>query len=295
MDDILTPRQVKKLITNVIVLVFLLISAITGWIQIDSNKDRGELQVAFLDVGQGDAIFIETPNGVQTVIDTGPNSAILNSLNNKISFFDQDIDMVILTHPDLDHIGGTVDLANSYDIGEIIYATSSKQNEFTEEIANLPINKREVKEGDVIMLDADKNIYLDILHPEEGYISVDSNDQSIVVKLVYGKTCFILTGDASKEVEMKIVNKYKDSIDCAVLKVGHHGSHTSSEKQFIGLVSPKYSIISAGKDNRYGHPHQETIDTLNIFKSEIINTAISGTITFFSDGETISLDNTSLF
>lgn len=295
MEDILTPKQIKRLITNILALIFLLISALIGWWQIQDNQSRGELQVAFIDVGQGDSIFIEAPNGVQAIIDTGPNAQVLNSLNNKISFFDQYIDIVILTHPDLDHIGGTVDLSNSYDIGQIIYATSSKQNEFTQEISNLPINKREVKEGDVIMLDADKNIYLDILHPEADYISVDSNDQSIVAKLVYGKTCFILTGDASKEVEMKIVNKYKDLIDCDVLKVGHHGSHTSSEKQFVGFVSPKYSIISAGKDNKYGHPHQETIDTLNSFQSEIINTAISGTITFFSDGETISLDNTSLF
>jgi competence protein ComEC len=286
-EDILTPKQAKKLISNIIVLVFLLISALTGWIQIKENQNNGQLQVSFLDVGQGDAIFVETPNGVQTIIDTGPNSKILESLNEKISFFDTDIDMVILTHPDLDHIGGTADLSNSYKIDQIIYATSSKQNEFTEEISNLPIKKREVKEGDVIVLDAEKNIYLDILHPETGYISVDSNDQSIVAKLVYGKTCFILTGDASKEVEMKLVKKYPTELDCDVLKVGHHGSHTSSEKQFVGFVSPKYSIISAGLDNRYGHPHQETLDTLNGFNSEIINTAISGTITFWSDGETI--------
>lgn len=277
----------KRLITNLTVLVFLLISAISGWWQIQTNENRGNLQVSFLDVGQGDAIFIETPNNVQVIIDTGPNAEILKALDEKISFFDQDIDLVILTHPDLDHIGGAVDLANTYEIDELLFATSSKQNEYTEAIANLPIKKREIKEGDTILLDQEKNIYLEILHPESHYVSVDSNDQSIVAKLVYGNTCFILTGDASKEVEMKIVNKYKETIDCDVLKVGHHGSHTSTESQFVAAVSPTYAIISAGKDNKYGHPHKETIETLQKFGADIKNTAELGSISLWSDGSVI--------
>ncbi len=277
----------KKLIANLIILASLLITAVSGWWQIYTNENKGNLQVSFLDVGQGDAIFIETPNKIQAIIDTSPNAAILEALNSKISFFDTTLDMVILTHPDLDHIGGTVDLANSYDISLLVYATSTKQNENTAQIANLPIEKREVKEGDVIMLDVDKNIYLEILHPEKDYISVDSNDQSIVAKLVYGKTCFLLTGDASKEVEMKIVQKYQNEIRCDVLKVGHHGSHTSTEEKFVGFVMPKYAVISSGKDNKFGHPHKETIEILSKFPIEIKNTAESGTLTFWSDGETI--------
>ena len=287
MEDVLSPNQIKKLIINLILLVGLLISALTGWWQIESNQNKGALQVSFLDVGQGDAIFIETPNKVQAIIDTGPNSEILKSLNEKISFFDTSIDLVILTHPDLDHIGGTIDLHNSYEISTLVYATSSKVNDLTKEISDLPIEKREVREGDVIMIDAAENIFLEILHPEADYVSVDSNDQSIVARLVYGETCFILTGDASKEVEMKLIKKYPAELDCDVLKVGHHGSHTSSEEKFIGLVSPKYSVISAGKDNRYGHPHKEVLEILKKFNSEIKNTAESGTITFWSDGKEI--------
>lgn len=281
--------ETKKLISSLITLAILLTTAIAGWLEIQQNQNKGNLQVSFLNIGQGDAIFIETPNKVQTIIDTGPNGEVVKALESKISFFDTKIDLVILTHPDLDHIGGTVDLSNSYDIGKIIYATSSKQNEFTEAINQLPIEKKEVKEGDVIMLDAEKNIYLEILHPEVDYVSVDSNDQSIVAKLVYGNTCFIFTGDASKEVEMKIVKKYQNEIRCDVLKVGHHGSHTSSEEKFIGFVLPKFAIISSGKDNKFGHPHQETLETFKKFNSEIINTAESGTINFFSDGKEISL------
>lgn len=287
MEDILTPKQIKKLIINIVLLISLLVSAISGWWQISSNKNEGNLQVSFLDVGQGDGIFIEAPNKVQIIIDTGPNGEILKSLSDKVSFFDQKLDAVILTHPDLDHIGGTVDLFNSYDIPILIYATSSKETDATIEVANITVQKREVKEGDTIMIDPERNIYLQILHPEKDYVSVDSNDQSIVAKLIYGKTCFLLTGDASKEVEMKVVKKYQNEIKCDVLKVGHHGSHTSTEEKFVGFVSPKFAVISAGKDNKFGHPHKETIDTLSKFNVEIINTAVSGNITFWSDGETI--------
>lgn len=287
MEDIITPKQIKKLIINIVLLISLLVSAISGWWQISSNQNEGNLQVSFLDVGQGDGIFIEAPNKVQIIIDTGPNGQILKSLSYKVSFFDQKLDAVILTHPDLDHIGGTVDLFNSYDIPILIYATSSKETDATIEVTNIPVQKREVKEGDTIMIDPERNIYLQILHPEKDYVSVDSNDQSIVAKLIYGKTCFLLTGDASKEVEMKIVKKYQNEIKCDVLKVGHHGSHTSTEEKFVGFVSPKFAVISAGKDNKFGHPHKETIDTLSKFNVEIINTAVSGSITFWSDGETI--------
>ncbi len=287
MEDILSQKQLKKLILNLTVLVTLLFSAITGWWQIQTNEHKDNLQVSFLDVGQGDAIFIQAPNNIQIIIDTGPNAQILKSLSEQISFFDQSLDGVILTHPDLDHIGGTSDLFNSYTVPILMYSTSSKVTDATKEVFSLDVEKKELKEGDIVMLDSEKNIYLEVLHPEIDYISVDSNDQSIVTKLVYGQTCFILTGDASKEVELKILKKYSSEIDCDVLKVGHHGSHTSSEEKFIATVSPKFSIISSGKDNKFGHPHQETIDTLNKFQSEILNTAELGTITFWSDGETI--------
>lgn len=287
MNNILTPQEIKKLSINLVLLATLLFTAISGWLQIATNENKGNLQVSFLDVGQGDAIFIEAPSQMQVIIDTGPNGKILEALNNKISFFDQSIDAVILTHPDLDHIGGTIDLFNSYEIPLLISATSSKQTDATEEIKTLSVERKEVKEGDILMIDPEKNIYLEILHPETDYISVDSNDQSIVAKLIFNQTCFIFMGDASKEVEMKIIKKYSDKIKCDVLKVGHHGSHTSSEEKFIGFVAPKYAIISAGKDNKFGHPHQEVIDTLSKFNAEILNTADLGNITFWSDGKTI--------
>lgn len=272
-----------------IILISLLIPAISNFWHISINPNKDKLQVSFLDIGQGDATLIETPNGMQTIIDTGANGKILEELNKKISFFDQTLDAVILTHPDLDHIGGTVDLFNSYEIPILIFATSTKQTDATEEIEKINVERREVSSDDIIMLDANKNIYLEVLHPDDSYISVDSNDQSIVARLVFNEICFILTGDASKEVEMKLIEKYSTQLDCEVLKVGHHGSHTSTEEKFVGFVSPDYAIISAGKDNKFGHPHQETIDTLSKFNIQIKNTAESGTITFVSDGVSLEI------
>jgi competence protein ComEC len=290
-ESLLSQREIRKLVINLAVLASLLFTALSGWWQIASNDNRGNLKVSFLDVGQGDAIFIEAPNKMQIIIDTGPNGKILESLSNQISFFDQTLDAVILTHPDLDHIGGTIDLFNTYEIPLLVYATSTKVTDATVEIDSIQVEKREVKEGHIVMIDPEKNIYLEILHPEVDYISVDSNDQSIVAKLVFNETCFLLTGDASKEVEMKVVKKYSDKIKCDVLKVGHHGSHTSSEEKFIGLVDPKYAIISAGKDNKFGHPHKEVVDIISKFGTEILNTAELGNITFFSDGTSVYLDN----
>lgn len=289
MEEIVSPKNTKKLITSLVILISLLTSLIFSSWQIFTDKNKQNLQVSFLDVGQGDAILIETPNGAQTIIDTGPNGKILEELNKKIYFFDQTLDAVILTHPDLDHIGGTVDLFNAYKIPVLIFATSTKQTDATESIERINVERREVKAGDMIMLDVEKNIYLDILFPESGYINVDSNDQSIVAKLVFNEICFILTGDASKEVEMKLVQRYGTELDCEVLKVGHHGSHTSSEEKFIGFVSPEYAVISSGRENKFGHPHKETIDTLSKFPIKIINTAESGTITFYSDGVAVNL------
>ena len=289
-ESLLSQKEIKVLFMNLAVLGSLLLTGITGWYQIISNENHGNLKVSFLDVGQGDAIFIEAPNKMQLIIDTGANGKILESLKSEISFFDQTLDAIILTHPDLDHIGGTIDLFNNYDIPILITATSTKQTDATVEIDSIQVERREVKEGDIVMIDSEKNIYLEILHPEIDYISPDSNDQSIVAKLIYGQTCFMLMGDASKEVEMKIVKKYSDKIKCDVLKVGHHGSHTSSEEKFIGLVSPKYAIISAGKDNKFGHPHKEVLDILSKFGPEILNTADIGNITFWSDGETVILN-----
>lgn len=289
MEEIISPKNTKKLITSLFILISLLTSLIFSSWQIFTDKNKQNLQVSFLDVGQGDAILIETPNGSQTIIDTGPNGKILEELNKKIYFFDQTLDAVILTHPDLDHIGGTVDLFNAYEIPVLIFATSTKQTDATESIEKINVERREVKAGDMIMLDAEKNIYLDILFPEPGYISVDSNDQSIVAKLVFNEICFIFTGDASKEVEMKIVQKYGTDLDCEVLKVGHHGSHTSTEEKFIGFVSPEYAVISSGRENKFGHPHKETLETLSKFPIQIKNTAESGTITFVSDGVSVNL------
>jgi competence protein ComEC len=281
-----------KIILNIFTIFLTLI---IWWIVIDQNKEE-LLKVSFLDVGQGDSILIEAPNRNQILIDTGPNKKVIESLGKVMKFYDKSIDGILLTHPDLDHIGGTVPVLDTLNVDFLFFSSSTKETEVTKEIDKITLRqaqskKVELSKGDKVILDGEKEIYLEVLYPDGEYISEDANDNSLVTKLVYKDTCFIFTGDASKTVEFYLVNNYQNFLNCGVLKVGHHGSNSSSAEEFIGFVSPEYGIISAGKENKFSHPHQEVLDLLKRFNVEILNTADLGNIIFTSDGENVSLIN----
>lgn len=275
-------------------MVFLFFFTAVIWWVVFQIDDQKELRVTFLDVGQGDAILIEAPNGNQILIDTGPNKKVLESLGKILPIYDKSIDGILLTHPDLDHIGGTVPVFDIFEIDYLFTASSSKKTDVTEAIDNLREPERvELWRGDKIILDTVSDVYLEILFPDKEFVKniEDANDRSIVTKLVYGETCFIFTGDASKMIELFIVSKYgsNDYLKCELLKAGHHGSDTSTAEEFVGFVSPKYGIISTGKDNKFGHPHQEVLDVFHKFNVEVLNTAEEGNIGFYSDGENLFL------
>ena len=134
------------------------------------------------------------------------------------------------------------------------------------------------------MLDEKRGITLDVLFPDRDVSGLDTNDGSLVTRLSYGEICFLLMGDAPRGVEEYLTHLYGDYLHCAVLKVGHHGSRTSSSEFFVQKVAPQYAVISDGKDNSYGHPHQETLDTLKEFGVNVLRTDTLGTITFETDG-----------
>jgi len=200
------------------------------------------------------------------------------------------LDAVLLSHPDADHIGGTVDVFDMYNVSLLLVASSSKENEIIDAIYSNPVPKRELSRDMRIVLDPVSNVYAEVLAPDLSWNTDDSNDLSLVLKLVYGETCFMFTGDASKKVEQILVHTYADTLDCDVLKVGHHGSNTSTSEAFIGYISPTHAIISAGKDNTFGHPHQEVLDVLAQFSSIIYRTDELGTISFVSDGKEVELE-----
>lgn len=273
-----------------ILLISLLILTIYIWFFIyKSNNYNNYLKVVFLDIGQGDSIYIEAPNGRQVLIDGGPDAKLLLSLAKVMPFADRSIDMLIATHPDSDHIGGFPILLDNYKVNSIIEngatSTSAVYSSLEDKISKDKVNKIIAHRGMHIILDDKKNIYIDILFPDRDITKLDSNEGSIVAKLVYGDNSFMFTGDAPIYTENLIEwNENNNTLKSDVLKLGHHGSRTSSSILWLEKVNPEVAIISAGKDNRYGHPHQELLDRLSFLHIPFLSTYEVGNIIFESDG-----------
>ena len=264
------------------------------WQAIFAETRDNVLTVAFLDIGQGDAIFIEAPNGNQVLIDGGSNQAVLGALSEIMEPYDRTIDIIVATHPDKDHIGGLVDVLRRYDISRVIDSGLSSDTgvyqEFEKSVAH------EVEEGAErlvarrgMSLALGSGINLFILSPESVSAGMPSNDASIVSKLTYGAISFLLTGDAAMKVENRLVFLGGALLKSDVLKVGHHGSKFSTSALFLAHVLPVYSVISSGQGNPYGHPSKEALGRLEEAGANILRTDLSGSIVFLSDGESIFL------
>jgi len=252
-------------------------------------ETRSTLLVAFLDIGQGDAIFIEAPNGNQVLIDGGRNKKVLEELSKIMPFYDRSIDMIIATHPDADHIGGLPEVMNNFNIEMImepgVQSDTNIYKEFKKVVNEKDIQTIQARQG--MKINLDKNAYLEILFPNQNVEGWDTNDASIVAKLTYGENSFLFTADSPQKIENYLASTYKNSLKVNVLKVGHHGSKTSSSEIFLGYSAPEYAIISAGKDNSYGHPHQEVLENLKDFGIKTLRTDELGTIQMKSDGNKI--------
>jgi competence protein ComEC len=255
------------------------------------SESREELEVAFLDVGQGDAIFIQALNGNQILIDTGPNKQVLRELSNVMPFYDRSIDMLIATHPDSDHIGGMPDILDRFKIDYVLESGAGSESAVYSALGKIVeeknINKILARRG--MKINFGESAYLLILFPDRDVSDLDSNDASIVAKLVYANTSFLLAGDSPSKIEKYLAELSPESLDINVLKIGHHGSRTSSSEILLGYSSPDFAVISSGKDNRYGHPHQEVLDLLDKFGIKVLRTDELGTIVFKTNGENITI------
>jgi competence protein ComEC len=253
------------------------------------STHKGLLFVSFLNIGQGDAIFIQAPNGRQILVDGGPDKIILKELGKVMPMFDRSIDAIIITNPDKDHIGGFIDVMQRYRVDNIIEpGTNSPSDTYkTVEtlVQNKKINKVIARRGMNVVLDKERNVYLHILFPDHDVSKQSTNDGSIIAKLVYGETSVLLQGDAPQNSERYLLYLNKSELDSDILKVGHHGSRTSTDKDYVLAASPSYAVISLGIDNKYGHPHKETLDTLNSLNVPILRTDLEGRISFESDGD----------
>lgn len=251
---------------------------------IEANR---KLTFAMLNVGQGDALFIESPTGTQILVDGGPPRRLLGELARVMPLFDRTIDAIIITNPDRDHMGGFLDVLKTYKVKQVLEPGTSNDDsaiyrEFKEVIAKKNIPNILAKKG--MQIDLGGGVFLDILFPDRDVSAWTTNDGSIIARLSYGETSIMLTGDTTAETEKIILSENsRELLDSDILKVAHHGSKTSSLKAFVEAVSPKYALISDGKSNAYGHPHQETLATLSSVGAEILRTDMVGTIIFKCD------------
>lgn len=281
-------RQSWILLTSLFVLVaaFVFVGVATFF----QEGSPSYLEVSFLDVGQGDAIFIESPSGIQVLVDAGRSKGTLEALSEVMPWFDRSIDMAIVTHADADHIGGLPDLLERYRVGWLglgqPHQVGAAYQAVEELRASQLIPAEALTTGEVI--DLGEGVYLEVLFPPMETLDFSENDASVVMRLVYGDTSVLLTGDTTKAVERYLVQTASGSLASTVLKVAHHGSDTSSDAQFLRAVSPQLAVIQAGRDNPYGHPHPVVLERLNgVGSTTVLCTCEVGTVMLVSDGTRI--------
>ncbi len=279
------------------ILASLFLANIFVWTSVQARQPSNLLHVYFLDIGQGDSIFIDSPSHGRILVDGGPNSKVLSELGKILPFGDRRIDVVIESHPDADHIGGLVDVLNEYSVGLFLEPGVESPNKIDNAIHQIVQEKNipDILARRGMKINLGDGAELEILFPNQDVSNWETNDASIVAKLIYGDESFLLTGDSTKKAEYLLLALNPDELKSNVLKAGHHGSHTSSSLPYVEAVSPEYAVISAGAKNTYGHPHQDVLDIFNKLNIKIVSTESVrnlkglGTIEFETDGETLEI------
>ena len=260
-----------------------------AWIVLQGLIASDYLEVVYFDVGQGDSAFIETSDGFQILIDGGPDLTVLEKLGQEMPFYDRTIDLIILTHPDHDHIYGLLEVLKRYEIKNILWTGVVKntaewkewQRLIKEEEANIIIAKVGQKIHDR------EDLVIDVLYPFENIENQEFknlNDTSVVISLTYGEVDFLFAGDISCKIEKQI------EANTDVLKVAHHGSKTSSCSEFLEKTSPEVAVISVGENN-WNHPSPETLANLSKFGIKTLITRELGDIKIVSDGNFFNIKN----
>ena len=254
---------------------------------------KGMLRIIFLDVGQGDAILIQTPDQQNILIDGGPDKNIIYKLDKYIPFNHRQIDIMIATHADLDHITGLTETLARYSVKAVLdnglQGSAPAYTQWQSSIKEKNIYQMTVNAPQII--DLGDQVSLEFLWPNQELIKElepDNNFASIVVKLIYGQHSFLLTGDATQETEQELIKLY-DYLEAEVLKVGHHGSKYSSGLEFLQKVRPRYGIISSGEENKFGHPNLRVLKNLEKIDARILRTEQKGDIIFISNGKELKI------
>lgn len=249
-------------------------------------KQTKMTKVFMFDVGQGDSFFIETKSGKQMLIDGGKDATVLSELSRAIPWWDKSIDIVLATHPDMDHIGGLDDVLKRYKVD--LFVTSEVGGE-TDEYKSLMalVNKEKIPAYFVragMKFDFSDTEYFEVLFPDRDVKDWETNTGSVVGKFVSGERSILFTGDSPAPIEQYLAKSIPAKLNVDILKLGHHGSRTSTTSAYLKATTPSLALISAGKNNSYGHPHKEVLDLLKQFNTPYLSTQTEGTVLLETDG-----------
>ena len=288
----------KTKANKIIILLFIFVLVLWG-VTVDDDghglqtgssfeKDLGFLEVHFLDVGQGDAIYIRTPDEIDILIDGGPDKTILSQLGSVMPYWDREIDVMILSHPHSDHVSGLVEVLRRYEVKQIYYTgvlhTAPDYLAWLEEIKKQQIPISIVSSRFNINLGEETE--LQFLWTQESLINkkvIELNNASIVNKLVFGDVSFLLTGDIEEEVERDLIESGLD-LSSTIMKAPHHGSKSSNTEDFIKAVNPQQVVIQCGEDNSFHHPHGRVLNRYERGEIEIFRNDLDGRVSFVTNG-----------
>ncbi len=290
--EALGEQQPMRLRPALVMTVVLLVAGGAVWLH-DLQGGPSRLRVTVLDVGQGDSILIETPAGHRILVDGGPSGDVLmQALGRELAPSDRRIDLMVLTHGQDDHVTGLVDVLQRFDVRQVLAGplpgTTAAYRAWRDEVAALGLPVHQAVAGE--WLDLGRGAYIDVLGPPEQAIhgtEDDLNNNCIVLRLVYGDTSFLLTGDLAGAGEAALLDSNAD-LDSTVLKVGHHGSEGSSSRAFLDAVDPGLAVISVGAGNTYGHPSPSL--RLRLAGTPYLRTDQNGDVSIESDGYALRVD-----
>jgi len=273
-------------------LVIVAIALLVLGINIFRTLPDGKLHLIFCDVGQGDGILLKTPKGDKVLIDGGPDDSVLSCLGRFMPFYDRNLELMVLTHPQADHMIGLISVFERYDVEKVLRTTAINRTAGFEEFRKAEISEKsqEFQALSDSKINLDTNLTAAILWPPPGNLAsvADLNDTGIVLRVDFGQFCALLTADAGNFVWTEL-SAAGELSPCYLLKVAHHGSKNATNEQFLQSISPKIAVISVGAHNRYGHPHKQVIDELESRKIQVLRTDQKGTIEIVSDGKKVEV------
>lgn len=279
----------------VIGLIFVLeTKGIIVWRWDFTKKPSPNLEVAFMDIGQGDAELLKFPGGKTMLVDCGKDAAILSALGRNLPWSKRDLDYLVITHPHADHFGGCLDVLARFKVHHIyVNGYTAEQGTLLANFFQAVKNEERVDDAETIILKTPQTLEigsstLHFFYPDHDLshdprvpgsaAPLDTNDTSVVIKVSYGTQDILLTGDMEIPLEQYLVQQNSINLQSEILKVGHHGSDSSSGEEFISAVQPKFCVISSGQGNSYGHPHGSTVRRLERMGCEVLRTDQRGDI-----------------